>query len=87
MISTRSCTNPIHSPNAAEWMTGSGITIRPIVCEQCRPAITGTSLPMPNLSKFRRLVWPKFVFTERYFLTDRVFVAICLLEKSAVAKM
>ena len=27
LISTRSCTNPIHSPIAAKWMTGSGIIL------------------------------------------------------------
>ena len=41
---------------------------------------SGTSLPMPNSSKFKRLVCPKFMLFVKLFLTDKVFLAIsCLI--------
>ena len=39
---------------------------------------SGMSLPMANLSKFKRLVFPKFMLPIIFFLTDKVFPVIAL---------
>ena len=48
---------------------------------------TGMLLPIPNLSKFKQLVWPKFMLPIGFFLTDRILLAISLLEKLIAAKI
>ena len=45
---------------------------------------SGMSLPMPNLSNFKRLVWPKFMLPMNFSYT---IPAISPLEKSIVAKI
>ena len=40
-----------------------------------------------QISKFKRLVWPKFMLPIIFFLTYKVFLAISLLEKSITAKI
>ena len=41
---------------------------------------------MPNWSKFTRLAWPKFVFTVRFFLTDKVFWQFVCLKNQLLLK-
>ena len=52
---------------------------------------SGMSLPMPNLSKFKRLVWPKFMLPNNniplFFSNIVIFPAISLLEESIIAKI
>ena len=43
-------------------------------------------VPIPHLSKFRRLVWPKFVFTVRFCLTDKVFWQFVCLKNRLLLK-
>ena len=40
-----------------------------------------------DLSKFKRLVWRKFMLPIKFFLTDKFFPAISPLEKSSFAKI
>ena len=42
---------------------------------------------MPNLSKFKRLVWLRFMFPIEFFHTDKNFPSISPLEKLIVAKI
>ena len=48
---------------------------------------SGMSLPMPNLSTFKRLVWPKFMLPIKFFHTDKNFPSISPLEILTVAKI
>ena len=45
------------------------------------------SLPTPNLSKFKRLVWPKFMLPLVFLLTDKVFPEISLCDNLIIAKI
>ena len=59
---------------------------RPIVYANGADRQSGMSLPMPNLSKFKRLVWPKFMLPIKIFHTDKNPQSISPLEKLIVAK-
>ena len=48
---------------------------------------SGMWLSLPNLSKFKQLVWPKFMLPIKFFLTDKDFPAISPFERSIVAKI
>ena len=59
---------------------------RPIVYAKCVDRPSGISLPMPNLSKLNRLVWPKCMLPIKFFHTGKNFPSISPLEKLIVAK-
>ena len=60
---------------------------RPIVYANGTDRQSGMSLPMPNLSEFKQLVWPIFMLSIKFFLTDNYFPTISSLEKSIVDKI
>ena len=60
---------------------------RPVVYANGADRQPGMSLQMPNLSKFKRLAWPKFMLPIKFSYTDKDFPVISPLEKSIVAKI
>ena len=58
-----------------------GPRARPIVHANGADRQSGMWLPTPNLSKLKRLVWLKVMLPIIFFLADKVFPVISLLEK------
>ena len=62
-------------------------TSRPIVNANGADLQSGMSLSMLNLSKFKRLAWPKFMLPVKFFHIDKNSPSISPLEKLIVAKI
>ena len=49
---------------------------RPIVYVNAADRQSGMSLPIPNWSKFKRLVWPKFMLPIKFLIIFRQFLVL-----------